>query len=490
MNKILFNFNNSKNLIFIITLLGLFLRFYKIEQNFIFSGEVGHNLLVIKNAYITKQIPLLGPPTSHPWLYFGPLYYWIYGPVLIFSNFNPLSHAYFGAVISAFMIIFNFITIKRLFNEKVATLSSFLIAVSPLCLEFSRFGRFFSIVSLLVYPFLYCLYEILERKRNLFLQLGLLFGAMFSFHFTPLMLVPFMVSSFTFKRYKPKINNICLFLLGSFITMSPFFIYDLTHNLFMTKSVLLWIPYRIAGFLGLYPKNNLSVNVIHDNSESVYTFITQSFIVNLYPIISILIGMMLLIIFVWFCKRLINHSLNTYSVNFILLWFIWGCIAVFVHGSPPIHYFLPILTAPIIIFTVGIMSISLNKRIKVPVFIFILIISILNFRYYFSNQWYYIPNESIVKKPYYVPYSTQKEIAKAIISDAGDQKFNLYRKGIYDEFEANYAQNYQYLLWLYGAEPSINNKINYTIYENSNFKNNLDIVFQKGDIAVIKDIKK
>ena len=207
MNKILFNLNNSKMLIFIITLLGLFLRFYKIEQNFIFSGEMGHNLLAIKNAYITKQVPLLGPPTSHPWLYFGPLYYWIYGPILVFSNFNPLSHAYFGAVVSVFMIIFNFLTIKRLFNEKVATLSSFLIAISPLCLEFSRFGRFFSIVSLLVYPFLYCLYEILEKKRNLFLQLGLLFGAMFSFHFTPLMLVPFMVSSFIFKRYKPNINS-------------------------------------------------------------------------------------------------------------------------------------------------------------------------------------------------------------------------------------------------------------------------------------------
>ena len=200
--------------------------------------------------------------------------------------------------------------------------------------------------------------------------------------------------------------------------------------------------------------------------------------------------MMLLIIFIRFCKSLINHSSNNYSLNFILLWFLWGCIAVFVHGSPPIHYFLPILTAPIIIFTIGIEQLLLDKRIKVPIFVFILIISILNFRYYFSNQWYYIPSESIVKKPYYVPYSIQKEIAKAIVSDVRDQKFNLHRKGIYDQFEGNYAENYQYLLWLYSAEPSINNKINYTIYENSNFKKNSVVVFQKGDIAVIKDIKK
>ena len=71
----------------------------------------------IKNAFFHHQIPLKGAPTSHPWLSFGPLFYWLYAPLLILSKFNPMSHAYFGAGIAILTIVVNYIFIKKLFSE-------------------------------------------------------------------------------------------------------------------------------------------------------------------------------------------------------------------------------------------------------------------------------------------------------------------------------------------------------------------------------------
>src|SRR5438045_315552 len=104
----------------LVLILGTFLRFYHIGQHINFIAEVGDNLLDIKNAYIHKQILLIGPPTSHSWLFFGPLFYWIYGPILILSGFNPVSHAYFGASISLLILIANYYFIRKIFSETVA----------------------------------------------------------------------------------------------------------------------------------------------------------------------------------------------------------------------------------------------------------------------------------------------------------------------------------------------------------------------------------
>lgn len=135
---------SRKNLIIVIIItIAVFLRLYRIENNFIFSGEVGHNFLAIKNAILMHQIPLLGPPTSHPWLYFGPLFYWFFGHVLWFSGFNPLSGVYFSAVVSVLTILLNYIIIRKIFSVKIALLSTFLIAISPLWLQFTRDARFF-----------------------------------------------------------------------------------------------------------------------------------------------------------------------------------------------------------------------------------------------------------------------------------------------------------------------------------------------------------
>ena len=150
----------------IMLLIATFLRFYNLEERFLFSGEIGHNLLEIKNAFEGHSIPLIGPPTSHPWLSFGPFFYWIYGPILYLFNFNPLSYAYFGAFISVCTVALNFFVIRSIFNYRVAVISSVLMSVSPLFLSFSLGARFFAVIPLLSLIFLYMTVNIVRKKSK------------------------------------------------------------------------------------------------------------------------------------------------------------------------------------------------------------------------------------------------------------------------------------------------------------------------------------
>jgi len=59
--------NDKKKLLLLaVVALGIFLRFFQIEERLVFHGEIGHNYLAIKNFIEAEQIPLLGPPNLPP----------------------------------------------------------------------------------------------------------------------------------------------------------------------------------------------------------------------------------------------------------------------------------------------------------------------------------------------------------------------------------------------------------------------------------------
>lgn len=137
-------FSKLTAILLIILGVSVFLRFFRLPENMVFHGELGHNYLAIKNMFETGTIPLLGPPTSHPWLSFGPLYYWLFGPILRVFGGNPAIGAYFFAVLGVVLVFVNYLVVGKFLGKKTALISSFLIAVSPLFLEITRSARFFS----------------------------------------------------------------------------------------------------------------------------------------------------------------------------------------------------------------------------------------------------------------------------------------------------------------------------------------------------------
>lgn len=457
-------FKKNKIIIFII-FLAAFLRLYRLGENFGFEGELGDNLLAVKDAIFQRQIPLLGPPTSHPWLYFGPLYYWLLIPLTIVFNFNPLVIAYVGVAAGILVVILNFAVIGKIFSQKAAFFSSFLLAISFLFVGFSRGGRFMFLVTVFFYPLMWLLYQVWRKKRRSLFCLGLVLGIMLNFHLTSLILAPVIFMIFWKRRRLIEKKGLFLVSLGFLLPNLPFLIYDISHRLEMTRKFLVWVPYRLAGFLGFYPKNNLSKDVIMQTLEGFNKFISSSFVPDNFVPDKEIIGWLLTAIVVGFF--LLNFKKGTFGWFFLRWAGVFSFLILFIHTSPPIHYFVPILPLPVIIFSLLLEQLWRKFWGKIVVFLLLPLILFLNFRFFFSANYFYRSQDKIAPEIFYVPFSLQKRLVRTVVEDARGEPFSLSRVGPYDYFEKSFAQNYLYLAWWFGNEPIDNADIRYMIYEDS-----------------------
>jgi len=420
-----------------IIFIAIFLRFFRINENLVFHGELGQNYLAIKDAYFFHQIPLLGPPTSHPWLSFGPLFYYIFGPFLILNRWNPNTGPYFFGVVGILGIIANYLLIKKYFSEKIALISSYIMAISTTWIDLSRQARFFSMVTYLFYPFLFLLLKTLRDKKYLF-WLGLIFGVMLNFHLAPIFLISPVLILFWQGRNKIKftINDLAKGFVGFIIPNIPFLIYNLKTGLVMLTRFAVWLPYR---------------SVIYHNFNFGFTL---SEIINFFG------GWLIFpVIFAIYLERRNN------VVQILISFLFFGILALVLHKDPPEHYFYVMYAIPIILF-----SIFLSKISNFLIISILIMATVMSFTYLFSDKWFYINQDKIVQDVN-VPYKLQVETTKKIISSASGQPFNLYRVGFGDQFENNYEQNYSYLLWYFGNQPrSYPTGLSYTIIEYPDMK--------------------
>jgi hypothetical protein len=188
----------------------------------------------------------------------------------------------------------------------------------------------------------------------------------------------------------------------------------------------------------------------------------------MYDRVGAVIFLLLAVYLLYLLILVIRRKKLPFVLQIIYIWFVWGYLAIFIHGSPPIHYFVPLLPAPIILFSLLLDKISARKAGFVISSLIVILFSCLNVFYLIKSNWYFPRNNVLNQKPFYVPYLLQQEVARSIVKDVNGRKYALRRVGPNDQFEGDYAQNYIYLLWLYGNEPVKNAEIVYTIYEVQN----------------------
>lgn len=251
----------------LILLLAGFLRFYRLEENLVFHGELGQNYLDIQKILDGSRTWLLGPRTSHEWLYFGPLFYWLMTPFMSLLRFTPVIGACLFAFLGLGLVGINYFYVKKWLGSRIALISSLLIAISPAFVALTRESRFFSLVVILFYP----LVDLILTGRTF--TAGLVFGIMLNFHYSVLIMVPWIVYSIYRRR-----GGIVRFFIGLTIPLLPLVYYDFTKGLLMTGKIILWMPYRLAGFIGIWPKNNLTWDLMVINFASLEKFLIGIFI--------------------------------------------------------------------------------------------------------------------------------------------------------------------------------------------------------------------
>lgn len=424
------------NILFVIT--GIILRFKNIFSEYYFSGELGKELIFIRNIIDTKSIPLIGMPTSHEWLYYGPFYYYIATPVVYLLKYDPFSLFYISLFVSLIGLLINYAVIKKIVSRNVAIYSTVLISLSPIFIwqtRLSKLHTFFFILSPLLIYFLNKVWN--KEKKNIFYT-GIIYGLFFSFHFSQIPILITIVSTLFLKKYR--VRDYLLFFFSAALPNITLLFKDLL--------IAVWLPYRALGFSE------------ESGMQTIYSF--NEFFGRLFFwdqklwFVGSIISVTIIVLFV-------KHFYKQKFSNFITFYLLSSTFAMFVglvlHRNPPLHYFLPIFPNIFLM-----LSILMQEKFSNQKLLKYLIPTCL----LFSNFYFF----DMPKGDDYVPINKQIEISKKIVKQGGGNSIKIVRVGPYDYFPENYSQNYKFLINYFGGRIDQNSGKEVIIndYENINSK--------------------
>lgn len=129
-------YNAKKNkiliiILFFIIIIGIIFRFINFKESVYFGYDEARDAYISTEMFTLGDWKLLGPQASaFPGIHHGPFYYYLIGPLFLFSQGDPFFVSAFFRLINIIGIILLFYTAKLLFNPTTAIISAFLYAIS------------------------------------------------------------------------------------------------------------------------------------------------------------------------------------------------------------------------------------------------------------------------------------------------------------------------------------------------------------------------
>jgi 4-amino-4-deoxy-L-arabinose transferase-like glycosyltransferase len=442
----------QNNLFFLLLILaaGVLLRVYKIGTNYFFTGELGKELAFMRQFAVSHSLPLVGMTTSHEWLSYGPIYYWIMIPIFNLFSGNPYILFWAALVVSVLGLILNYLVFRKIAGERIAVFSTLIQSVSPLLIWITRLSKLHVFFLIIMPVFTYLLYLMWNGKKKWVLPAGIVFGLLFSFHFSQIPILGVVILLFWIKKNIYRVSDWILFWVGVIIPNITLIWQD--------RNLAVWLPYRI-------------LNIADKNPAETWQSLNEYFGKNIFWdqklwIIGVVVFIAIFIHYVIQNKeKLTKDFLPFYLVSSISLML----VANILHGAPPIHYFLPIFTLLPVLY-----AIYLNKFKSWP--LIVIPVVLLNLASFINEPFFYKDFNGLIKNTDIVSYSTQSLLSSFIVADAKGKPLSIKRVGAYDYFPESYSQNYKYLVLLRGGNLVGDSKNIYTITEDS----------EKGEVSVQK----
>jgi hypothetical protein len=285
-----------------LVVLATVLRFYRLPELMTFIGDQGRDYLAARDMVLTGQWPLVGIPSSIPWLHQGVLFIWLTALMFKLGGFNPLM----PAILTGVMGVVGVYLLYRLSRSWWAGL---IMATAPLSVIHSRLPYHLSPLSFVAIGYLWAL-TINSVGWGIFFTALLL---QFELSTLPLVFLLF----FWFRKSWQRL------LYWSPIGLIPFLpkiIYDFSHGFSQTAGLVAWTGYRLTR-LGQY--GNAGGNI--------FDYWTK-FISPGYRWLAVAVGLWLVLTFRRQPRVLVLTTL------FLFLGF-------YVHGSPSEGYFMVLFPA-------------------------------------------------------------------------------------------------------------------------------------------------
>lgn len=424
---------------------GVFLRVYKIFLNYYFTGELGKELLYIRQYALSHTLPLTGMATSHEWLSYGPFYYWFMMPVFNIFKGDPFILFWVAFGVSVIGLILNYFVFNKLAGEKIAMISTVIQSLSPLLIWQTRLSKLHVFFWVIMPVFTYLMYELWNGNKKVVFWTGVIFGILFSFHFSQIPILIVVALLFLLKKHIYKFKEWVVFAAGLILP-------NITL-LWQDKSLLLWLPYRAL---------NLSEKNPGGTGQSFLEFFGKNiFWDNRLWVIGFMTFVIMFINYIYRNRRSFrNNFLEFYLISSISIML----LANVLHGASPIHYYLPIFTIVPLLLAVYL------EKFKFW-YVVILAVTAINVASFLNDPLFYKENHKLDTATGMVPYYIQDDLTSFIVTNAKGKELKINRIGPYSYFPEQYSQNYKYLVLWKGGRINDSSRNVYTIVEDVNTLN-------------------
>lgn len=441
---------NNKTILVVI-LLGFFLRVQDLNSLMQFIPDQGWFYISARDMLLNGAVPLIGPPTSHPWIHHGPL--WTYTLALIFAlfRFNPIAPAYAIAFLGTFTVWLIYEVGARMFSKRVGLICALLFATSPLIVTNSRIPYHTSPIPFLVLLLFYLTYVWTKGRSFVFPFIAFLLGVLYNHEITTFVftIAVFIVFAFGFytkqswalKTIRAKIilYSLALFLLP----MLPFILYDIHHGYKQTVGFVVWVGYRVIKLpLSFFNKSFASSGSNPSTISEFLTYYQELMFVSSKWMATLLLGVSSVGIFYVAKKKISSGLVLTLLFLFVSLG------GLFVHRVPIEADTL--LISPFFIITTALVIDAFLKSKKYKRYAATALVVIV------ACNTYTLINSNYFTKPgpyFRIPFYTRLASVRQVIQLADGKAYNIVGKGELSSFPV-FLDPYRYLLWYEGYPPA------------------------------------
>jgi len=438
-----------------ILFLGVFLLVYRLSELMMFIGDFGWFYLSARDMVLTGNIPLVGIPSSHPWLNQGPFWTYLLGIGLAVSNFHPLSGAIIAILFGIGSIFLIYLTAKELFSERAGLIAALLYSTSPLVIIHARMPYHTAPIPFFTLLLFYATYRWIKGNRYFFpvalFSLSVLYNlelatVVFWFLFIGIILFGIVKK----QQWAQSVRNPKIFAI-SFVSflfpLIPILIYDSQNGFPQTVRFAVWTGYKVLTLFGYPP---LRPEVESASFISVASFFFDQlgnllFLPNVIGALVLFTGSIIL-----FANKLFDeYKRKEFSAGNILLglFFLVG-LGGFFAAKTTSEAYLPMLFPAIILLTAHFMYVLFQRYQYTSILVVVLIatanISSLLAQNYLMAQ---------AKGGYGPTFAERLQVAERIVKTAGKNEYTIKGRGKGSEFRS-YTMNYEYLTWWLGHGPS------------------------------------
>jgi len=451
-----------KLILFVTFLLALFLRTYKISELMIFTGDVARDYIVARDITLKREIPLVGSPSSVPWLHQGAFFTYLLGLVLWLGDYNPLVGGYFVVFAGLISVGGIYFLGKKLFSQKAGIIAALFYAASPLVVIFDRFPYHQSLISLFTILFFLSLFSA-QKNSSFFILSSFLFGLLMQLELSNLVLFPVLAALFFDFRKTVNLRTFFWSFLAFAFTWIPKIIYDIKNGFTQTLGFIAWIVHKTPPVSFFLKETELKLWIL-ERLGRIFLYISR---IIFWPNAVVSTAMLLFLLFFFVKNFKLAERKRDFGRYLTLLWILFPVLGFLIQGSPSLSY-VPVLF-PLPALMLGFVYSNLKKKILLKTSTFlVLLLTCFNAYFLIKNEYFMKTEKNVNQKDFYnfdQSFKINEEMAKFIVEDANRIEYNLLALGSFAYFPSS-KLNLTYLAWYFGNEPSDSRqKLQYVVYD-------------------------